>query len=93
MLAGDGRFENRLVRIHLSNSNQRHHLHAVSGLYRYAQEMEVVPLGYNPVAGLCRNPSAAQVWMPVPQIQRWKPLHFKDFRPCAARDSNPEPTD
>lgn len=43
--------------LHLSNSNQRHHLHALSGLYRYAQELEVVPVGYNPVSGLYRKPS------------------------------------
>ncbi len=43
--------------LHLSNSNQRHHLHALSGLYRYAQECEVVPVGYNPVKGLYRKPS------------------------------------
>ena len=49
---------------HLSPSNQRHHLHAVSGLYGYAQEMEVVPLGYNPVSGLHGKPSA------VPTRQR-----------------------
>ena len=43
--------------LHLSTSNQRHHLHALSGLYGYAQEMEVVPLGYNPVSGLHGKPS------------------------------------
>ena len=46
--------------LHLSASNQRHHLHALSGLYRYAQELEVVPVGYNPVAGLYRKPSAVR---------------------------------
>ncbi len=45
---------------HLSASNQRHHLHAVSSLYRYAQELEMVPLGYNPVSGLFRKPSAVK---------------------------------
>jgi len=49
---------------HLSTSNQRHHLHALSGLYGYAQEMEVVPLGYNPVSGLYGKPSV------VPTRQR-----------------------
>ena len=43
--------------LHLSTSNQRHHLHALSGLYGYAQEMEVVPLGYNPISGLYGKPS------------------------------------
>jgi integrase len=46
--------------LHLSNSNQRHHLHALSGLYRYAQELEVVPVGYNPVGGLYRKPSVVK---------------------------------
>jgi len=46
--------------LHLSASNQRHHLHALSGLYRYAQEMDVVPVGYNPVAGLYRKPSTVK---------------------------------
>ena len=42
---------------HLSNGTQRHYLHALSGLYRYAQELGVVPVGYNPVGGLYRKPS------------------------------------
>ena len=45
---------------HLSPSNQRHHIHAVSSLYRYAQELDVVPIGYNPVGGLFRKPSAVK---------------------------------
>jgi integrase len=45
---------------HLSNGTQRHYLHALSGLYRYAQEVGAVPLGYNPVSGLYRKPSAAK---------------------------------
>jgi integrase len=44
----------------LSGSTQRHYLHALSGLYRYAQEVEAVPLGYNPVSGLYRKPKAAK---------------------------------
>ena len=46
--------------LHLSASNQRHHLHALSSLYRYAQELEAVPVVYNPVSGLYRKPSAAK---------------------------------
>ena len=46
--------------LHLSVSNQRHHLHALSSLYRYAQEMEVVRLGYNPVSALYRKPSVVK---------------------------------
>ena len=45
---------------HLSNGTQRHYLHAMSGLYRYAQEVGLVPVGYNPVSGLYRKPSAAK---------------------------------
>jgi integrase len=44
---------------HLAGGTQRHYLHALSGLYRYAQEVEAVPLGYNPVKGLYRKPKAA----------------------------------
>ena len=42
---------------HLANGTQRHYLHALSGLYRYAQELGVVPGAYNPVGGLFRKPS------------------------------------
>lgn len=42
---------------HLANGTQRHYVHALSGLYRYAQELGVVPVGYNPVGGLYRKPS------------------------------------
>ena len=42
---------------HLAPGTQRHYLHAVSGLYRYAQELGAVPVGYNPVGGLYRKPS------------------------------------
>jgi integrase len=43
---------------HLAGSTQRHYLHALSSLYRYAQERGVIPVGYNPVAGLYRKPKA-----------------------------------
>lgn len=43
---------------HLAGSTQRHYLHALSGVYRYAQELGFVPLGYNPVSGLYRKPRA-----------------------------------
>ena len=46
--------------IDLAGSTQRHYLHALSGLYRYAQELGTVPLGYNPVSGLYRKPKARQ---------------------------------
>ena len=42
---------------HLANGTQRHYLHALSGVYRYAQELGVVPVGFNPVGGLFRKPS------------------------------------
>jgi len=38
----------------------RHHLHALSSVYRYAQELDLVPLGYNPVSGLYRKPSTSR---------------------------------
>ena len=41
---------------HTSNSNQRHYLHALSALYRYAQELEAVVPGYNPVGAMYRKP-------------------------------------
>jgi integrase len=44
----------------LSGSTQRHYLSALSALYRYGQEVGVVPVGYNPVSGLYRKPSAAR---------------------------------
>ena len=50
---------------HLANGTQRHYLHALSGLYRYAQELGVVPVGYNPVAGLYRKPSIVSDRPPI----------------------------
>lgn len=44
----------------LSGSTQRHYLHALSALYRYAQELGEVRVGYNPVAGLYRKPRATK---------------------------------
>jgi integrase len=44
----------------LAGSTQRHYLHALSGLYRYAQELGAVPVGYNPVSGLYRKPKATK---------------------------------
>ena len=43
---------------HLAGSTQRHYLHALSSVYRYAQEQGYVPVGFNPVAGLYRKPKA-----------------------------------
>ena len=45
---------------HLSASTQRHYLYGLSVLYRYAQEVGVVPVGYNPVSALYGKPSAAK---------------------------------
>jgi len=45
---------------HLANGTQRHYLHALSSLYKYAQEMGHVPVGFNPVSGLYRKPSAVK---------------------------------
>ncbi len=41
-------------------STQRHYLYGLSVLYRYGQEVGVVPVGYNPIAALYRKPSAAK---------------------------------
>ena len=46
---------------HLANGTQRHYVHALSGLYRYAQELGVVPVGYNPFGGLYRKPSIVAI--------------------------------
>jgi integrase len=46
--------------VHLAGSTQRHYLHALSGLYRYAQELGLVPVGFNPVSGLYRKPKATR---------------------------------
>ena len=45
---------------HFSGSTQRHYLYGLSVLYRYAQEVGVVPVGFNPVSGLYQKPSAAK---------------------------------
>lgn len=43
----------------LSSGTIRHHLNALSSLYRFAIQEELVPLSYNPVAMLYRKPSAS----------------------------------
>jgi len=45
---------------HLAGSTQRHFLHALSSVYRYAQEQGYVPVGFNPVAGMYRKPKATK---------------------------------
>jgi hypothetical protein len=40
----------------LTKPSIRHHLNALSRLYRRGRELEVVPLGYNPVAELLEKP-------------------------------------
>ena len=44
----------------LAAGTVRHHLHALSSLYRFAIEGELVPFGYNPVGMLYRKPSASK---------------------------------
>ncbi len=44
----------------VSASTQRHYLYGLSVLYRYAQEVGAVPVGFNPVSGLYKKPSAAK---------------------------------
>lgn len=53
----------------MSTSTLRAHLFALGNLYRRAQESEVVPLGYNPVAVLMEKPAAVRIeakWLDVP---------------------------
>jgi len=47
----------------------RHHLNALSNLYRRAQEEDIVPPGYNPVAALMEKPAGAR------QEARWLETH------------------
>ena len=49
---------NQLQKAGLAGGTIRHHLHALSSVYRYAQEREDVPLGFNPLSGLYRKPKA-----------------------------------
>lgn len=47
----------KLQKAGYSTGTARHHLNSLSSVFRYAQELELVPLGYNPVSGLYRKPS------------------------------------
>lgn len=52
----------------MSGGTVRHHLNTLSSLYRYAQQDEAVPPGYNPVAALVKKPTAKKVeadWLEV----------------------------
>jgi integrase len=53
----------------LSTGTVRHHLNALSNLFRRAQEAEVVPPGFNPVAALMEKPAGRRLearWLEVP---------------------------
>ncbi|MBP6670168.1 MAG: site-specific integrase [Gemmatimonadales bacterium] len=53
----------------LSEGSVRHHLNALSNLYRRAQGRHLVPPGYNPVAVLMEKPSGRRLeaaWLEVP---------------------------
>ena len=53
----------------LSPGTIRHHLNALSNLYRRAQSDEVVPPGYNPVGAMLDKPTPRQLeaaWLEVP---------------------------
>lgn len=52
-----------------SNGTLRHHLNAVSNLYRRAQSEGVVPPGFNPVAGMLEKPTGAR------GESRWLEVH------------------
>jgi integrase len=52
-----------------SGGTLRHHLNALSNLYRWAQSEGVVPPGYNPVAALMDKPTGRRVeaaWLETP---------------------------
>ena len=49
---------NKLAAEGFANGTIRHHLHALSSVYRYAHELATVPPSCNPVRGLYRKPSA-----------------------------------
>ena len=61
----EGDWPGRLMR----TATIRHHLNALSNLYRRAMEDELVPPGYNPVASLMEKPGRAEQearWLEVP---------------------------
>ena len=49
---------NKLTAVGFANGTIRHHLHALSSVYRYAPELDTVPPSCNPVSRLYRKPSA-----------------------------------
>ena len=49
---------NKLTAEGFANGTIRHHLHALSSVYRYAHELDTVPPSCNPVSRLYRKPSA-----------------------------------
>jgi integrase len=64
----------------------RHHLNALSNLYRRAQEEEVVPPGWNPVAAMMEKPAARRLearWLEVPDAA----LFLKAARTLPGRSS------
>ena len=65
--SGEGE-SNRPVRT-MTAYSVRAHLFALSNLYRRAQESELVPLGYNPVAALMDKPAIAR------KEARWLEVH------------------
>ncbi len=57
----------------LSETSVRHHLNALSGLYRRAQEEGALPPGFNPVGALREKPAGVQQeakWLEVPDAAR-----------------------
>jgi integrase len=64
----------------------RHHLNALSNLFRRAQEEEVVPPGFNPVAAMMEKPTGPRLeahWMEVPDAA----LFLEAARTLPARSS------
>lgn len=77
----------------VSEGTVRHHLNAVSNLYRRAQARRLVPPGFNPVAALLEKPAGRTheaAWLEVPDAalllesaRRLPPLHNPNALPFA----------
>jgi integrase len=68
----------------LSAGTIRHHLNALSNLYLRAQEEEIVPPGFNPVAAMMDKPAARQL------EARWLEVHDAALLLEAARTIPPK---
>ncbi len=74
-----------LEQLHGSGGTRRHHLNALSSLYRYAASEHRVAPGYNPVAALVEKPRAH------PAEARWLEVHEAARLLASARTYVPAP--